>query len=165
MDDQNQPGTQPVTMSIDLHDGRPLPLEGGPAPGCALVTLSGELDLGTADRAATPLKVLIDRGASRILVDTGALTFCGAAGLKVFVACRTQLQARGGTFAIVNPSTQVARLLHVTGLSELLGDAPSPPTRADRAPPPSLGISRSRPAQTVSRGTTPGCTDSSRLLR
>lgn len=130
MDSQRRPGRRApaIIISLDAAGDQSLPpaLDDAPAPAHAVVALRGELDLATAAHAGGSLERLIARGASSILVDAGELSFCGAAGLRVLLACHAHLRSDGGTFGILNPSDQLQRLLEITGLSYLLDERPTP---------------------------------------
>lgn len=84
--------------------------------GRTLVSLSGELDIATADQAYAYLHEAIRRARATVEVDATGLNFCGAAGLRVFAraACDARLERRPLTMKAMRPS--LLRMIRITGL-------------------------------------------------
>lgn len=100
----------------------------------ALVWVSGELDLATAPRVAAALDAVITEGAVEIVFDALAVRFVDAAGLRVLVRAARRLRRRDGHLVVRSPDVSFRRVLDLTGLTGLLGVAPT--IAPDRDPQP-----------------------------
>jgi anti-anti-sigma factor len=88
------------------------------------VVLAGELDIGTSDQLKAQLIEIVGRGQD-VEIDMADLSFIDSTGLRAIVAAQSEV-ADGQRFEIVAASSQVFRVLEVTGLSSVLGPvAPS----------------------------------------
>ncbi len=85
-----------------------------------LLALTGELALADAGLLESWLDRGLRSGTSRIVVDLAAVEFVDSTGLGVLVETQQRAGDRGVEFGIVNPTTQVTRLLDLTGLAERL---------------------------------------------
>jgi anti-sigma B factor antagonist len=81
-----------------------------------VVTLSGELDLGSAVRLADQLQALLLAGQTRVVVDLEHLIFCDSTGISTFVRANQGYVDRGGYLRLAAPNPNVARVLGVVGL-------------------------------------------------
>jgi anti-sigma B factor antagonist len=87
----------------------------------AVLVLAGELDLATAHRLE---EVIRDDGltsAGAVVIDLERLDFIDSTGLRTMLAVRELCVGRGQDFAVTPGSTQVQRLLNVTGVGAHLG--------------------------------------------
>jgi anti-anti-sigma factor len=84
------------------------------------VRLVGELDVASVDLVWARLSAWH----GDLELDCAGLTFVDAAGLRLFVALRSECQARGSKLSIVRPSRCVVRLLALTGLDAVLDVQP-----------------------------------------
>jgi anti-anti-sigma factor len=82
--------------------------------------LDGELDLHGVDAVSTALDQLADSDITVIEVDASRLTFLDSSGLRVLLAGRERLQAKGGQLRVVNPSASIVRVLDMTGTRSIL---------------------------------------------
>ena len=101
----------------------------------AWVRLTGELDLSTSRQLASALAQLDD--VPRAVIDLRRLTFMDLTSLRLLVAERQRLVARGHVVDVLVASRPVDRLLSVTGLREQLVGRPL----AQRRAPAGTGIS------------------------
>lgn len=85
----------------------------------SLLLLRGELDIATVPDLDGLLRLCIELGQQRIVLDLRELRFVGAAGLTVLVEARRRLRQQGGELVVRDPSPFVARLLKLTGLASL----------------------------------------------
>lgn len=94
----------------------------------ALVSLEGEIDLGSAPRVLEAVELCLAHGASGISIDLSAVTFCDCAGLNAFDRARAAAEAAGGTVHLLDPSPPVARLFSILdpGGSSVDGVSPRP---------------------------------------
>ena len=108
------------------------------------VTLVGDLDLATAPGLSATVASALGSTAGRDLVlDLRGLAFLDAAGLGALARLRQICQRLGGRMTIFGARGMVAELLHLTGLTELVGpvlpadrlDAVDRPRRAADEPP------------------------------
>jgi anti-anti-sigma factor len=96
------------TVGIDVHDGM------------GTVTLSGDLDHGTAEALRTVALTALSDGVSNLVLDCSELTFIDSTGLNVLNEANKAARAQSGTLTIRNPPDLMARLMYVTQLDEVL---------------------------------------------
>ena len=85
-----------------------------------LVTLTGECDLSTGRQLRDVLTSEVSQGAERLIVDLSALAFMDSTGMQVLLSARSLLAVRGGSLVLVAPQPVVARILELTGASQLI---------------------------------------------
>jgi anti-anti-sigma factor len=93
--------------------------------GCLLVAVDGELDLGTADQLHEILEPAIAAGVGPVVLDLAELGFCDSAGLAVLVKTHNVLAGQDRRLVVARPSTAVARVLELSGLSQVITTAPT----------------------------------------
>jgi anti-anti-sigma factor len=133
-------------MSTTLSPGIPPQLHidaSCPLPGTVQVTVTGEIDLSTADILhAGLLGVLSARQPHRIEVDLAGVTFMACAGLTALVAAGQAAARIGCPLRITNPQPIVRRILDLTGLLDVLTASldrtPLTPARSTSASPAGL---------------------------
>jgi anti-anti-sigma factor len=84
-------------------------------PGHVLVTVAGEVDIGTVDQLQEPLAALAASGRP-LIIDLDLVTFIGAAGLRVLARAASQAAAHGASLHVVCARYQVRQLFAITGL-------------------------------------------------
>ncbi len=84
---------------------------------CAQVQVSGDLDLCTASELRSELSRLIDQGTKHLILDMREVEFMDSSGLVVLIHVRKRLAELGGTFALMDPTGAVQRVLAITGLT------------------------------------------------
>jgi anti-anti-sigma factor len=89
-------------------------------PAHTLVTLTGECDLNNGRRLRDVLTSEVSRGTRRVIVDLSGLSFMDSTGMQILLSVRTVLALRGGTMALISPQPVVARVLELTGATELI---------------------------------------------
>ncbi|GLZ10921.1 anti-sigma factor antagonist [Actinomadura sp. NBRC 104425] len=85
----------------------------------AVVTVEGEIDLGTAATLRGELLALHAAGRRGLVVDFAGVRFCDASGLGALVAAHNRVTAGGGRIRLARVRPQQARLLRITGLDRL----------------------------------------------
>lgn len=105
-------------------------------PGYVLVTVAGDIDLGTAPRLRERLAALTGE-VGLVVVDLGRVRFIDAAGLGVLATAASAAAAHGGSLRVVTAQPRTRMLFTISGLDEHLGLAR---TVAEAAPDPD-GIS------------------------
>jgi phospholipid transport system transporter-binding protein len=63
------------------------------------------------------------RGTADVTVDLSGVTRADSAGMALLVEWQRMARAAGGAVRVVNMPPQVLRMVHVTGLEELLGQS------------------------------------------
>ncbi|HEU5029134.1 MAG TPA: STAS domain-containing protein [Spirillospora sp.] len=83
----------------------------------AQVTVTGELDLSTADALQDHLDAAMRlRKCPQVLVDVTRMTFCDSSGLNVLLRARKRISALRGRLVLLRPTDRFARVLRTTGL-------------------------------------------------
>ena len=90
-----------------------------------VVTVAGELDMGTAPQLQDQITDLLDKGRSRLVFDLADLSFCDSTGLSVFVRAKNSCDEAGGVVRLAAPQRGVLRILQVSGLVEVLQTYPT----------------------------------------
>ncbi len=85
-----------------------------------ILAVSGELDLAAAGSLEEELDRVLEAGPPVIVVDLKELDFIDSTGLSVLVRAHQRAQESGLELGLVNPGTQVERLLSLTGLAQRL---------------------------------------------
>ena len=80
----------------------------------AVVALSGELDVATAELVDAVLDDVRGAGAALVAVDSEQVTFMDVAALRVFLTQLAKYEAARGHLVIVKPSSAVRRLIELT---------------------------------------------------
>jgi len=86
-------------------------------PGCHLIEVEGEVDMGVADQ----LSDAIDRAAAehdRILIGLQRCEFIDSTAIAVIVHAHNQMANQGKRIAVYGASSQVHRVLAITGLTQ-----------------------------------------------
>jgi anti-sigma B factor antagonist len=96
--------------------------------GEAIVDLDGELDIASAEAAASYVKNVIDRHRGPVTVDLTAMAFCDARGLAALVGMAGYARQKGSPFRLASPSPSLIKIMRITGLGHRL--------RASQAAPP-----------------------------
>src|SRR5215218_1050718 len=85
--------------------------------GIVVLTVAGELDLGTTDQLASELtEVLARPDLERLLLDFGPLGFIDSTGIAALVAARRTALTRGVRLTVTNCGDFTQRVLTITGL-------------------------------------------------
>jgi anti-sigma B factor antagonist len=100
----------PVNASIGHHDD-----------GCAVVTLTGPITLGSSlSVAESQVRSLINGGARKIVLDLSRVDYVDSAGLGMLVYIYGSLCSRGGSLRLCGVAPRIASLLEMTKMSTLL---------------------------------------------
>ncbi len=103
-----------------MSSGTTLSVRTEKTPDGHVLVLSGELDLASAGVLDTAIAELCTDGADRILLEMSALSFMDSTGLRSVLVGRELCEVNGCELLIGEVSTQVARLLDVSGVGEKL---------------------------------------------
>ncbi|MFH9469020.1 STAS domain-containing protein [Streptomyces clavifer] len=101
---------------------------GYPARSIAVLTVVGEIDVESVPVLRTRALGLIRQGRPHLVLDMAAVEFCDSAGLNAMITILRYAKDRHGSLSLAALSPQVARLLDVTGVGDLI---PVLPTTAE----------------------------------
>lgn len=110
---------------LRLFSDHPLSFSITEEPGYAVVSAAGEIDAGTEQALRDVLTSVRARGVLRVVVDLAGVAFLASSGIGVLMgACRV-LAAEGGSLVLASPRGEVAQILSLTGVSEVIPVAPT----------------------------------------
>jgi anti-sigma B factor antagonist len=89
---------------------------GASTPEGVLLALQGELDLASAPVLEARLRAADVEEHSDVALDLTELRFVDATGLKVILGAHRRAAWRGGRVKLLNPSSDIRRLLSLTAL-------------------------------------------------
>ncbi|MFF1477110.1 STAS domain-containing protein [Streptomyces sp. NPDC058301] len=102
--------------------------------GCAVITVSGHLDLTTVPRLRERL-LRVPHGPGKLLVvDLSGVTSCDALGLGLLVATARRARSFGGGLCLLAPSHSAAAALGTAGLTHVLRISPDLGTATGAVP-------------------------------
>ena len=84
----------------------------------ALVRMPAEIDLTNADQARAALLAAAGQAPAVLIIDMSETTFCDSAGVQAIVVAYRQAAGTGTQFRLV--TTEVERILHLAGISDLM---------------------------------------------
>lgn len=82
------------------------------------LTLSGELDIATADQLTDALAGLAPRPGDNLTIDLSAVSFMDSTGLRVLIAANANAKAAGYDLLIVTGESPAKRVLELTRMDE-----------------------------------------------
>jgi anti-anti-sigma factor len=94
-------------------------------PEAVVVAAAGDLDLGTAPVLRARARTALAGRPGALIVDLGAVSFCGSAGLQVIAELVTETAAADLPFALVAAGRPVLRALQITRLDSTLALHPT----------------------------------------
>jgi anti-sigma B factor antagonist len=94
-----------IQLSHDIRPG-----------GLAVIAISGELDLATADRTVRYVSDVIDRHDGPVSADLSGLRFCDACGLGALIRIAAYAEQSGRWVALLQPSESLIRIMRITGV-------------------------------------------------
>jgi anti-anti-sigma factor len=86
--------------------------------GCALLTVGGEVDLGTAGELSDAAIAAMQDISPQLVIDLSAVTFMDSTGLKVLLAMHKRADLAGGRLVLVGLTRSVDKVITVTGLDQ-----------------------------------------------
>jgi anti-sigma B factor antagonist len=84
------------------------------------VRLAGELDIACESAMAETAEQVRTVGRREVVLDVARLRFCDARGLAAILALRRRLDDAGARVTLRGAGPRMVRLLHLTGLEQLL---------------------------------------------
>lgn len=87
--------------------------------GCAVLRVTGDVDLFTAPQMREALQQMVAQGQRRLVIDLSGVGFLDSTGLGVMVGVLKRVREVGGDLVLVGPQRPVRRVLAVTGLDKI----------------------------------------------
>lgn len=87
--------------------------------GRQVVSVTGELDIATADQAYAYIRAVIDAwdtGTAPVSVDLSGVTFCDASGLGVLARIARHGRQAGRQVELISPRPSLLKIMRITGL-------------------------------------------------
>ena len=88
--------------------------------GLAMIAISGELDLATADWTVRYVSDVIDRHDGPVSADLSGLRFCDACGLGALIRIARYAQQSGRWVSLLRPPEALIRIMRITGADSWL---------------------------------------------
>lgn len=96
--------------------------------GVLFVSVSGRLEAANAVAFEETVRTEIEDGDRAVIMDFATLEYLGSAGLRVIFMTASALHKRGARFALCSPPKPVAKVIHLSGMEQMV---PVHPSRAD----------------------------------
>jgi anti-sigma B factor antagonist len=97
----------------------------GPAGDCAVLRVTGEVDVYTAPMLRERIRELAAEGAVHLVADLGQVDFLDSTGLGVLVGGLKRLREDGGSLTLVIKTPRILRVFQITGLTKAFAAWPS----------------------------------------
>lgn len=85
-----------------------------------VMRLSGEADLSTLGQLRDALNDQISGDARQLTIDLSGLRFADSSSIRALTDAHLALRAQGGTLELVHPQPNVARILVLLGIDQVL---------------------------------------------
>jgi anti-sigma B factor antagonist len=109
---------------IDTFQPPSLRVDRARTPDGVLLAVRGELDLASAPILEARLRAADVEEHSHLALDLTGLRFVDATGLRVILNAHRRAARRGGGVTLLNPSSDIRRLLSLTALDLTIDVAP-----------------------------------------
>ena len=109
-----------MTAGDERIEAGPLTVQVGADGDAIQITAAGELDQATAGVLDRELKKAEATSARQIILDLSRVEFIDSAGLKTLVIAARRSQADSNRFAVAPGAGQVAKMLRLTGIEQIL---------------------------------------------
>jgi anti-sigma B factor antagonist len=84
--------------------------------GDQVISVTGELDIATAEKAYAYISEVIDGGQTPVSVDLSGLTFCDASGLGVLARIARHARQAGRQLRLTAARPSLLKIMRITGL-------------------------------------------------
>lgn len=91
------------------------------SPEAGVFVLHGEIDAHTAPDVAAHLDPLPSDLGDVLTLDMAGVSFMDSSGLRVLIELNRRVDESGATLTVRSPSRAVARLIEISGLSDVIG--------------------------------------------
>jgi anti-sigma B factor antagonist len=92
----------------------------GPVGDCAVLQVTGEVDVYTAPMLREQILELAAKGAVHLIADLSRVDFLDSTGLGALVGGLKRLREGGGSLALVISTPRILRIFQITGLAKAL---------------------------------------------
>lgn len=92
---------------------------------CAVLRITGEIDVYTAPELRERVVHLIDNGTRHLIIDLSQVTFLDSTGLGALVGSLKRLRTHGGSLKLVTSTERVMEIFRITGLNRAFALYPS----------------------------------------
>ena len=89
------------------------------ANGYQIVSVTGELDIATAEQAYSYISEVIDGRPAPVTVDLSGLTFCDASGLGVLARIARHARQAGRQLKLTSARPSLLKIMRITGLDRV----------------------------------------------
>lgn len=89
-----------------------------------ILKLTGEIDASNSVDVDSAIQELLQRGASKLLVDCTDLEYISSAGLGVFMSYLEEFQEKSIALVIFGLKDKVFQVFHILGLDQLISIKP-----------------------------------------
>jgi anti-sigma B factor antagonist len=96
------------------------------ANGYQIVSVTGELDIATAEQAYSYISEVIDGRLAPVTVDLSGLTFCDASGLGVLARAARYARQKGRQLMLASARPSLLKIMRITGLDGAFPELHSP---------------------------------------
>ncbi|MGH3189479.1 MAG: STAS domain-containing protein [Streptosporangiaceae bacterium] len=97
--------------------------------GYQIVSVTGELDIATAEQAYSYISEVIDGRPAPVTVDLSGLTFCDASGLGALARIARHARQAGRQLRLTSARPSLVKIMRITGLDRVFPEL-HPPVRA-----------------------------------
>ena len=94
--------------------------------GSQVVSVTGELDIATAQQAYAYLSDVIDHGYAPVAVDLAGLTFCDASGLGVLARTANHAREAGRPLKLTSARPSLVKIMRITGMDSAFPELSRP---------------------------------------
>ena len=101
---------EPVQLELSCTTG---------ANGYQIVSVTGELDIATAEQAYSYISEVIDGRPAPVTVDLSGLTFCDASGLGVLARIARHARQAGRQLKLTSVRPSLLKIMRITGLDRV----------------------------------------------
>jgi anti-sigma B factor antagonist len=85
---------------------------------CAVVSVTGEIDLGTASELSEAAVAAMREIGPNLVLDLSGVTFMDSTGLKVLLAVHRRAELSGGRLVLAGATRSVDRIVKITGFDQ-----------------------------------------------
>jgi anti-sigma B factor antagonist len=101
---------EPAQLELSCRSG---------ANGYQIVSVTGELDIATAEQAYSYISEVIDGRPAPVTVDLSGLTFCDASGLGVLARIARHAREAGRQLMLTSARPSLLKIMRLTGLDRV----------------------------------------------
>ena len=97
----------------------------GPIGDCAVLQVTGEVDVYTAPMLREQIRELAAKGAVHLIADLSRVDFLDSTGLGALVGGLRRLRQADGSLALAISTPRILRIFQITGLTKAFAAQPS----------------------------------------